>query len=172
MFQYTMHFLMNHPELRDDICETLKARQHDPEESVRYEVVMAIVTTARKDVQVVAESEELLNFVKERTLDKKFKIRKEALSGLALIYKKHLSDPVNQPEATKKAIKWIKDKIMHSYYMKDIEDRLLVERLLNTCLVPFGLESTDRMKKMFKLFSTIDEYATKAFIGVRMILSF
>ena len=70
MFQYTMHFLMNHPELRDDICETLKARQHDPEESVRYEVVMAIVTTARNDVQVVAESEELLNFVKEQTLTK------------------------------------------------------------------------------------------------------
>lgn len=41
-FQYTMHFLLNHPELKDDICETLKARQHDPEESVRYEVVMAI----------------------------------------------------------------------------------------------------------------------------------
>ena len=40
-----------------------------------------IVTTARKDMQVVSESEELLNFVKERTLDKKFKIRKEAISG-------------------------------------------------------------------------------------------
>ena len=37
-----MHFLLNHPELKDDICDTLKARQHDPEESVRYEVVMAI----------------------------------------------------------------------------------------------------------------------------------
>ena len=56
---------------------------------------------------------------------------------------------------------------MHSYYMKDIEDRLLVERLLNTCLVPFGLESTDRMKKLFLLFTTIDEYATKAFIGIQ-----
>ena len=71
---------------------------------------MATVTTARKDVDVVASSEELLNFVKERTLDKKFKIRKEAVSGLALIYKKHLTDPLGQPEATKKAIKWIKDK--------------------------------------------------------------
>ena len=71
-----------------------------------------------------------------------------------------------QPEATKKAIKWIKDKIMHSYYMKDIEDKLLVERLLNTSLVPFSLESKERMKKLFLLFTTIDEYATKAFIGV------
>ena len=76
-----MHFLLNHPELKGDICDTLKARQHDPEETVRYEVVMAIVSVSKKDMQVVAESEELLNFVKERTLDKKFKIRKEAISG-------------------------------------------------------------------------------------------
>ena len=50
--------------------------------------------------------------------------------------------------------------------MKDIEDRLLVERLMNTCLIPFNLESLERMKKLFLLFTTIDEYATKAFIGV------
>ena len=31
-----MHFLLNHPELRQDVTETLKLRQHDAEESVRY----------------------------------------------------------------------------------------------------------------------------------------
>ena len=81
-----------------------------------------------------------------------------------------MSDPSNQPEATKKAIKWIKDKIMHTHFMKDIEDRLLVERLMNTCLIPFNLESLERMKKLFLLFTTIDEYATKAFIGVSKII--
>lgn len=63
--QYTMHFLINHPELVDDITETLKLRQHDSEESVRYEVVIAIVSTAKKDFDVVSRSEDLLNFVKE-----------------------------------------------------------------------------------------------------------
>lgn len=66
-----MHFLLNHPDLRSDITETLKLRQHDSDESVRYEVVMAIVTTAKKDFEVVSKSEDLLDFVKERTLDKK-----------------------------------------------------------------------------------------------------
>ena len=33
--QYTMHFLLNHPELHSDITEILKARQHDSEENVR-----------------------------------------------------------------------------------------------------------------------------------------
>ena len=35
---------------------------------------MAIVATAKKNFEVVSQSEELLNFVKERTLDKKFKV--------------------------------------------------------------------------------------------------
>ena len=46
-------------------------------------------------------------------MDKKFKIRKEANTGLATIYKKTLTEPGNIPEATKKAVTWIKDKILH-----------------------------------------------------------
>ena len=51
--------------------------------------------------------------------------------------------------------------------MPGMEDRLLVEKLLNTCLVPYNLESADRMKKLFLLFATIDENASKAFIEVQ-----
>lgn len=164
--QYSMHFLLNHPDLRKDITDTLKMRQHDSEENVRYQVVMAIVTTAKNDFQVVSDSEDLLEFVKERTLDKKFKIRKEAMSGLALIYKKHLSDP-DVPNATKKAVTWIKDKILHGYYMAGMEDRLLVERLLNTCLVPYQLPAAERMKKLYHLLGTVDDHATKAFMELQ-----
>ena len=89
------------------------------------------------------------------------------MSGLANIYKKHISDPNSAHEAMKRAIKWIKDKILHGYYMSSIEDRLLVERLLNMCLVPFNLSSEERMKKLFILFSTIDENACKAFIEIQ-----
>lgn len=164
--QYSMHFLLNHPLLRSDITETLKLRQHDSEENVRYEVVTAIVTTAKKEFSIVSDSEDLLNFVKERTLDKKFKIRKEAMCGLAMIYRKHLNSP-NVPAATRHAVTWIKDKILHGYYMTSIDDRLLVERLLNTCLVPYQLGPEDRMKKLYYLFSTIDENASKAFIELQ-----
>lgn len=123
--QSSMHFLLNHPSLREEVIETLKFRQHDADETVRYEVVMAIVETAKRDFQIVSESEDLLEYVKERTLDKKFKIRKEAMNGLAMIYKKYLNDS-DVPVATKKAVNWIKDKILHGYYMTGIEDRLLV----------------------------------------------
>ncbi|XP_046671895.1 sister chromatid cohesion protein PDS5 homolog B isoform X2 [Homalodisca vitripennis] len=164
--QYSMHFLLNHPELRKDITETLKMRQHDSDENVRYEVVMAIVSTAKRDFEVVSDSEDLLEFVKERTLDKKFKIRKEAMSGLAMIYRKHLADG-DLPQATKKAVTWIKDKILHGYYMVGMEDRLLVERLLNTSLVPYTLMPEERMKKLYHMVGTIDDHATKAFIELQ-----
>lgn len=138
--QSSMHFLLNHPHLREEVIETLKLRQHDADETVRYEVVMAIVETAKRDFQIVSESEDLLEYVKERTLDKKFKIRKEAMNGLAMIYKKYLSDS-NVPEATKNAVNWIKDKILHGYYMTGIEDRLLVSWISryqnqSSCYIP------------------------------------
>lgn len=47
----------------------MRLRQHDPDETVRYEVVMAIISAAKKDFNSVTD--DLLNFVKERTLDKK-----------------------------------------------------------------------------------------------------
>lgn len=164
--QYSMHFLLNHPELRKDITDTLKLRQHDADENVRYEVVMAIVSTAKRDFEVVSDNEDLLEFVKERTLDKKYKIRREAMAGLAMIYKKHLND-ADVPQATKKAVTWIKDKILHGYYMTGMEDRLLVERLLNTCLVPYQLSADERMKKLYHLLGTIDDHASKAFVELQ-----
>lgn len=66
-----MHFLVNHPDLRKEVTETLKMRLHDSEELVRYEVVMAIVSSAKKACDVVSTSEDLLELVRERTLDKK-----------------------------------------------------------------------------------------------------
>ncbi|XP_047520595.1 sister chromatid cohesion protein PDS5 homolog B-B isoform X2 [Pieris napi] len=164
--QYCMHFLVHHRDLRQDITDTLKMRQHDAHEQVRYEVVMAIIATAQRDFEAVAESEDLLHFVKERTLDKKFKIRKEAMSGLAMIYKKFLTED-SVPPATEKAVEWIKDKILHGYYMTAIEDRLLVERLLNTSLVPYTLPPQTRMKKLYYLMSNVGDNATKAFIELQ-----
>ena len=47
--------------------------------------------------------------------------------------------------------------------LKYLYFRLLVERLLNTCLVPYHLPPEERMKKLYHLYGTIDENAGKAF---------
>lgn len=42
--------------------------------------------------------------------------------------------------------------------------RILVERILNTSLVPFSLDPTDRMKRLYILYGNIDDHATKLVI--------
>lgn len=51
------------------LSEYLKVRSHDPEEAIRHDVIVSIVTAARKDILLV--NDHLLNFVRERTLDKR-----------------------------------------------------------------------------------------------------
>lgn len=168
--QYSMHFLVNHPELREDITEQLKQRQHDPDENVRYEVVMAIISAAKKGIENI--NEDLLSFVKERTLDKKFKIRREALFGMAQLYKLNnvadLSENITEenPPANANSLKmlnWIKNKCLHNYYQTQLDDRLLVERILHTCLIPYSLPLAQRMKTLYTFYCSIDAHASRAF---------
>ena len=56
-------------DLLNVFAEHLKQRQHDSDESVRMDVVQAIVGAAKKELRNV--SDDLLECVKERTLDKK-----------------------------------------------------------------------------------------------------
>jgi len=39
--------------------------------------------------------------------------------------------------------------------------RILVERILNTSLVPFSLEPIERMKRLYTLYANLDEHAVK-----------
>lgn len=51
------------------VSEQMKVRQHDPEETVRMEVVNCMLQVAKRDFSVVTD--EMLVFIRERTLDKK-----------------------------------------------------------------------------------------------------
>jgi sister-chromatid-cohesion protein PDS5 len=168
--QYSMHFLVNHPELKTDITEQLKQRQHDPDENVRYEVVMAIISAARKGIEHI--NEDLLSYVKERTLDKKFKIRREALFGMAQLYK--LNNVANMPAddsgdlpasatASLRMLNWIKNKCLHNYFQSQLEDRLLVERILHTCLIPYSQPLPERMQSIYTFYCSVDANAARAF---------
>ena len=168
--QYSMHFLVNHSELKVDITEQLKQRQHDPDENVRYEVVMAIISAAKKGIENI--NEDLLSYVKERTLDKKFKIRREALFGMAQLYKQYnvstlppddSSDVPASSTASLRMLNWIKNKCLHNYYQSQLEDRLLVERILHTCLIPYSQPLPERMRTIYTFYSSVDQHAARAF---------
>uniref|UniRef100_A0A671XLM3 PDS5 cohesin associated factor B n=1 Tax=Sparus aurata TaxID=8175 RepID=A0A671XLM3_SPAAU len=122
--KFASHCLMNHPDLAKDLTEFLRVRSHDPEEAIRHDVIVSIVTAAKKDLSLVNDA--LLNFVKERTLDKRWRVRKEAMMGLASIYRKYSLQGEGGREASKQ-ISWIKDKLLHIYYQNSIDDRALNE---------------------------------------------
>ncbi|XP_029458531.1 sister chromatid cohesion protein PDS5 homolog B isoform X2 [Rhinatrema bivittatum] len=157
--KFASHCLVNHPDLAKDLTEYLKVRSHDPEEAIRHDVIVSIVTAARKDLLLVTDH--LLNFVRERTLDKRWRVRKEAMMGLANIYKKYALQAEAGKEAAKQ-ISWIKDKLLHIYYQNSIDDRLLVERIFAQYMVPHNLETTERMKCLYYLYATLDTNAVKA----------
>lgn len=50
-----------------------------------------------------------------------FKIRKEALLGLATVYKKLMNS--DTPSSQLESISWIKNKVLHAYYQTSLEDR-------------------------------------------------
>lgn len=131
---------------------------------------MAIISAARKGIENI--NEDLLSYVKERTLDKKFKIRREALFGMAQLYKQYNvagtsedgpEDGFSSNNAALKMLHWIKNKCLHNYYQTQLDDRLLVERILHTCLIPYSLPLQQRMKTLYIFYCTIDSHASRAF---------
>ncbi|XP_059168056.1 sister chromatid cohesion protein PDS5 homolog A-B-like isoform X2 [Physella acuta] len=159
--QQTHHFILNHPELVKDILDQIKVRQHDPEESVRMDVVNSLLTVAKKDLKVMTP--EMLQFVKERTLDKKFRIRREALLGLGSMYKQAIIDKDQPDPEMVSRLDFVKNKVFHHYYQNTPDDRLLVERMLNIHLVPYQKPVNERMAILLNLYTTLDEHAVKAF---------
>uniref|UniRef100_A0A6I8NHT6 PDS5 cohesin associated factor A n=1 Tax=Ornithorhynchus anatinus TaxID=9258 RepID=A0A6I8NHT6_ORNAN len=134
-------------------------RSHDPEEAIRHDVIVTIITAGKRDLSLV--NDQLLGFVRERTLDKRWRVRKEAMMGLAQLYKKYCLHAEAGKEAAEK-VSWIKDKLLHIYYQNSIDDKLLVEKIFAQYLVPHNLETEERMKCLYYLYASLDPNAVKA----------
>uniref|UniRef100_A0A667X295 PDS5 cohesin associated factor A n=1 Tax=Myripristis murdjan TaxID=586833 RepID=A0A667X295_9TELE len=157
--KFASHCLMNHPDLAKDLTEYLKVRSHDPEEAIRHDVIVTIINAGKKDLNLV--NDQLLGFVRERTLDKRWRVRKEAMMGLAQLYKKYcLHHEAGKESALK--ISWIKDKLLHIYYQNSIDDKLLVEKIFAQYMVPHSLDTEEKMKCLYYLYACLDTNAVKA----------
>uniref|UniRef100_A0A8C0HBV5 PDS5 cohesin associated factor A n=1 Tax=Chelonoidis abingdonii TaxID=106734 RepID=A0A8C0HBV5_CHEAB len=141
------------------VTEYLKVRSHDPEEAIRHDVIVTIITAGKRDLSLV--NDQLLGFVRERTLDKRWRVRKEAMMGLAQLYKKYCLHAEAGKDAAEK-VSWIKDKLLHIYYQNSIDDKLLVEKIFAQYLVPHNLETEERMKCLYYLYASLDPNAVKA----------
>ncbi|XP_053711118.1 sister chromatid cohesion protein PDS5 homolog A-like isoform X2 [Synchiropus splendidus] len=157
--KFASHCLINHPDLARDLTEFLKVRSHDPEEAIRHDVIVTIINAGKRDLNLV--NDQLLGFVRERTLDKRWRVRKEAMMGLAQLYKKYcLHHEAGKETALK--ISWIKDKLLHIYYQNSIDDKLLVEKIFAQYMVPHSLDTEEKMKCLYYLYACLDTNAVKA----------
>uniref|UniRef100_A0A2K5IBB7 PDS5 cohesin associated factor A n=1 Tax=Colobus angolensis palliatus TaxID=336983 RepID=A0A2K5IBB7_COLAP len=141
--KFASHCLMNHPDLVKDLTEYLKVRSHDPEEAIHHDVIVTLITAAKRDLALV--NDQLLGFVRERTLDKRWQVRKEAMTGLAQLYKKYCLHGEAGKETADK-VSWIKDKPLHIYYQNSTDDTLLVEKIF-AHLDPNAVKALNEMWK-------------------------
>lgn len=166
-------FLNNETKFRDEIIQQLCARKRDSDESVRLQVVAVVVDAARREWKMVLTTPSLFDILKERILDTKYAIRKEALQGFSLIHKSYVAEHFQQgnnipvDDEIKEPIAVVKNKILHGYYMKTVEDKILIERVFVTCLVPYNLDTKTRMAVLYQLLLDLDEYAVRAFIELQ-----
>ncbi|KAL9893098.1 sister chromatid cohesion protein PDS5 homolog A-like [Glossina fuscipes fuscipes] len=158
--QYSMHYFINHSRLRPYIIKCLRARHLDSNATVRYEVVLAIAKAVNSRFDIVCETRDLLLILRKCTLDTIFKVRREALSGLVLIYQKASNEK-------KFSLSWIKNTVMHFYYMPTLDDRICLQRILITYLIPYQLNSKERMKRLCHLLATFDYNSSLAFVKLQ-----
>lgn len=55
---------------------------------------------------------------------------------------------------------------MRIFFQDSVEDKLLVERCLNSSIVPYTLEARDKMAQLYYAFSTFDEYSYLSFVEI------
>ncbi|VDO58107.1 unnamed protein product [Schistosoma margrebowiei] len=103
-------------------------------------------------------SDDAFELLKERSRDKTLSIRKEASSALASLYKGGLQS--GWLSATKSASAL--NTILHLYYQNSTDDKLIVERLLKSSIIPYNFENAVRVQALFRCYSLMDEASIKA----------
>lgn len=146
--------------LRSDVTDQLYDRFHDPDEKVRLETVITVCDTAVDNFDCV--SDKLIEGVQERMRDKKWVIRKEAITCIGKLYKKIFASGNRNSMAR---MSCTPSKVLH-LYQNTMEDRLCIERVLHGCFVPVSLNMEDRMKRLFDVYNSLDEVATKVLDGM------
>ncbi|MXQ89568.1 hypothetical protein E5288_WYG010529 [Bos mutus] len=147
--KFASHCLMNHPDLAKDLTgKVAVVNHHLPSPQTRFQVLPFLLLLPFRNISLL-----LLSVF--------WRVRKEAMMGLAQLYKKYCLHGEAGKEAAEK-VSWIKDKLLHIYYQNSIDDKLLVEKIFAQYLVPHNLETEERMKCLYYLYASLDPNAVKA----------
>ncbi|KAK6105249.1 hypothetical protein QQG55_19505 [Brugia pahangi] len=161
--------LVFHPELRGQVTDAVISRCQDLDESVRLEVLTMVQGLARRKFEAL--SERLLTYVIDRIRDKKVKVRHAVIRGLSHLHRTIFSnDELTNLERS--SVSNIFSAIMNHYYQPISEDRLLIEKIFVSNLIPYKLDEGKRMRILVNIFLNTNNYGVKALEQILMKQSF
>ncbi|CAJ0950738.1 unnamed protein product, partial [Mesorhabditis belari] len=153
--------LLKHPAQRGVISKLLTRLLTDEDENVRIAAVSSTAQAAKKKIESV--SDDLINAAAGRILDKKAKVRDEAIRQLVQVHAKlYKEDRYSQSDRLSVAI--IAQKIFHIYSIEDMRDeRLLIEKLFVGSIVPYRLSPERRVSTVVHVYSNLPPYEAEYF---------
>lgn len=89
-----------------------------------------------------------------------WEVRKEALDYLGHVYKKECIN-AQWSDDIQKQLTWVANCIIHLYYQKATQDKLLAERLLTFYLMPWDVNTDDKVRVLLTLYSNVSENAQR-----------
>lgn len=165
--------------VKEDLVKALQKRSHDQDETIRYQLVLSISKIFECSNSIIVDQE--LDFVNDmlfkilldRTRDKCMTVRKETNASLGKLYRRILSDADYRSTANGNIsvmlglgfllpgqatrLELLLTQILRLYVRVEVEDKIVVERLFNTYIVPYSLDSSSRMKALVQCFTICDD---------------
>ncbi|CAF1026630.1 unnamed protein product [Adineta ricciae] len=152
-------YFVNHPELRSDLEDVMVRLSLSSDTNIRSQLMVQIRAITSSNLTDI--SDKVKQILCSRARDKIWEVRKEGLDYLGHVYKQECAN-TNWSSDTQKQLTWVANCIIHLYYQKATQDRLLAERLLTFYLMPWDVDMNDKVRVFLTLFSNVDENAQRA----------
>ncbi|KAK9451020.1 armadillo-type protein [Limtongia smithiae] len=138
----------------------------DNEDRVRLSTCKAIGTLSYKTIIRKFRNEEILNNLAERSRDRKYTVRAEAIEVLGSLYDYAYEDISNQDQDVIAQLSWIPSRIFDLYYLSAKDTNLLLDYCLNEQLLPLEIDDKKRVQRLLTVVKYLDDKAKKAFAAV------
>ncbi|CAF1072516.1 unnamed protein product [Rotaria sordida] len=152
-------YFVNHPALRTDLEDVMIRLSLSTDTNIRSQLMAQIRSITSSNLLDI--SDKMKQILCERARDKIWEVRKEALDYLGHVYKKECNNH-NWSNDIQKQLTWVANCIIHLYYQKTTQDKLLAERLLTFYLMPWDVNADDKVRVLLTLYSNVDDNAQRA----------
>ncbi|KAG5444949.1 Sister chromatid cohesion protein PDS5 B-A [Clonorchis sinensis] len=150
--------IQHNPDLpRDQLLKCIQQRAYDQNDDVRL-FVLRTVSSLINEAPLDTVANDLYQLLIGRCRDKSLSIRKEAATSLANMYKRLVQEP--QPPADR--LSAVVNGILHMYYHSSVDDKIIVERLFKSSLVPYHFNTSDRVRALLTCNGLLDEASVRA----------